>query len=62
MLIDSEDWATVSDSDLWHAANGGAQGAADELRRREQTRRTQGMPTEVQALMASRVRNGRPAK
>lgn len=40
MLIDNEDWATVDDSTLWHAAKGGAHGAAAELRRREMAHRT----------------------
>lgn len=35
MLIDNEDWSTVGDTDVWHAAKGGAAGAAEELRKRE---------------------------
>lgn len=58
MLITDEDWTTVDDASLWHAAQGGAYGAQDELRRREAKARTSGVSPEVRALMASRIRNG----
>lgn len=63
MLVDNEDWTKVSLSVLAHAAQGGAHGAADELRRREiKGATTDRMSPSAKAAMASRARNGRPGK
>jgi hypothetical protein len=58
MLIADQDWSQLSDSSVWHAAQGGATGAAEELRRREDAHRLRSMKPEARAAMASRVKNG----
>lgn len=60
MLIADQNWSELSDSSVWHAAQGGAAGAAEELRKREDAHRAQTLSPEVRALMASRIKNGRP--
>jgi hypothetical protein len=35
LLITNPDWSQVDDVTLWHSAKGGADGAAEELTRRE---------------------------
>ena len=60
MLITDQDWSELSDSSVWHAAKGGAHGAAEELRKREATHRLSALKPEVRAAMASRIKNGRP--
>ena len=62
MLINNQDWTKLSDSSVWHAAQGGAAGAVEELRRREARHRAGAVRPEVAALMASRIKNGRPAR
>lgn len=59
MLIEDENWAEVGDSDLWHAAQGGAAGAAAELRRREAYSRTAALSPAAKARVAGRVRKDR---
>jgi hypothetical protein len=58
VLIVNEDWTTVDDASLWHAAQGGAVGAREELRKREAKARTAGLSPDAVAAMASRIRNG----
>lgn len=58
MLIADQDWSQLSDSSVWHAAQGGATGAAEELRKREHAHRLSAMSPDARAAMASRVRNG----
>lgn len=62
MLIDDQDWSLLSDSSVWHAAQGGATGAAEELRKREAAHRAKSISPEVRATMASRIKNGRPGR
>lgn len=59
--MEVEDYASLSDSTVWHAAQGGNPKAAAELRKREHKHRVAGLSPEVKALMASRLRNGRPS-
>jgi hypothetical protein len=58
VLIVDENWAEVDDATVWHAAQGGAVGAREELRRREAKARTAGLSPDAVAAMASRIRNG----
>lgn len=50
MLVDDQDWSKLSDSDVWHAAQGGAHGAGAELRKRELAHRSS--PGGTAALVA----------
>jgi len=60
VLITDPDWTTTDDVTLWHAAQGGADGAAAELRKREANARTAALSPAVKATMAYRARNGLP--
>jgi hypothetical protein len=57
-----EDWPQMDDLTVWQAAERGAPGAANELRRRAVAERTAGLSPSAKAAMASRARNGRPIK
>lgn len=61
MLITDQDYSGCDDAAVWHAARGGAHGAAEELRKREAAHRMASVKPEAKAAMVSRIRNGRPA-
>lgn len=62
MLVYDYDWSKADDAEVWRAAQGGADGAAEELRKREHKARVGNVSPEVRALMASRIKNGRPGR